>query len=683
MRVKTTLLALCAMLSACGREASHEQVAAVGGGKKAADAVELQGWVETAPLAKGESSDVAVWANTGTPARSVLVGASREAGLELYTIDGASAGGYTGVDADFVDVHDGFTLRGAQIPLVVTYDRKSDALLAFAIDPASLQVSLVSAQPLKTNAEVTGLCLYRSPLTGSQYAFASTDDGDLQQWELFERSGKVDGLLVRTIPSGRGAGHCAVDDISSTLYFSEEGVGIWKLAAEPETDAQRVPVDMAAPHGSIAGEISALAVHRVDERTAYLLAAEAERLNLYSMQDDKLVGRVALRSAEGIAVAGDTLAVAEDHDDANGGRYRIVSWNAVAEGAGLAKVSNGKAATVAAAVAGAAPKARTVTPTVETDPVEDYGDAADDPAIWVHPTDPAKSLIIGTNKKRGLYVYDLAGKQLQSVPDGRMNNVDLRQGFRLQAGGEPFALVAASNRTNRNISVYKVDVATRRLSPVAVDALATGFRDPYGLCMYHSAKSSDFYVFVNNSDDGVFRQWRLAPRDGRVSAELVREFKVGSQAEGCAADDETGALYIAEEDVGLWRYSAEPDGGSTRTALDSVKGNLKADVEGVGIYHGAGGAGYLLVSNQGADNYALYRREGGNEFVGYFSVVANDELGIDGASETDGLEVTSAPLGPNFPRGAFVVQDGRNITPRARQNFKLVPWERIEALLTK
>jgi 3-phytase len=77
----------------------------------------------------------------------------------------------------------------------------------------------------------------------------------------------------------------------------------------------------------------------------------------------------------------------------------------------------------------------------------------------------------------------------------------------------------------------------------------------------------------------------------------------------------------------------------------------------------------------------VYRREGDNAFIGQFSIVANDALGIDGASETDGLDVTSTPLGKSFPQGLLVVQDGRNITPTQKQNFKLVPWERVAAAL--
>jgi 3-phytase len=37
----------------------------------------------------------------------------------------------------------------------------------------------------------------------------------------------------------------------------------------------------------------------------------------------------------------------------------------------------------------------------------------DDPAIWINPTEPSKSLVLGTDKgdtTGGIYVFDLAGK---------------------------------------------------------------------------------------------------------------------------------------------------------------------------------------------------------------------------------------------------------------------------------
>ena len=62
-----------------------------------------------------------------------------------------------------------------------------------------------------------------------------------------------------------------------------------------------------------------------------------------------------------------------------------------------------------------------VSAAVETQPVPHDQDAADDLAVWIHPTEPAQSTIIGTDKQGGLVVYDLAGKQVQYLPDGQMN----------------------------------------------------------------------------------------------------------------------------------------------------------------------------------------------------------------------------------------------------------------------
>ena len=62
----------------------------------------------------------------------------------------------------------------------------------------------------------------------------------------------------------------------------------------------------------------------------------------------------------------------------------------------------------------------------ETDPMKGEGDLADDPAIWVNTSDPASSLILGTNKDEGVYVYALDGGELQELPVGQVNNVDLR-----------------------------------------------------------------------------------------------------------------------------------------------------------------------------------------------------------------------------------------------------------------
>lgn len=309
--------------------------------------------------------------------------------------------------------------------------------------------------------------------------------------------------------------------------------------------------------------------------------------------------------------------------------------------------------------------------TVETQPVPSTEDAADDPCIWVHPDDPARSAVIGTDKEGGLGVYALNGELIQYVPGGNPNNVDLRYGFPL--GGGKADIVAASDRSTDAIVLYAVEPGTRTLRALE-SPIQTGIT-VYGLCMYRSPGSGDYYVFVN-SKEGVVEQWRLDGAGGKVTGECVRRFHVGSQLEGCVADDELGYLYIGEEETAIWKYGAEPDfEQDDRVVVDiaTPKGRFAPDVEGLTLYYGPNGTGYLIASSQGNNTFVVYEREGDNDYVATFRVAEGN--GIDAVTETDGIDVVNVPLGPAFPKGLLVVQDDRNDT--GNQNFKLVPWEHV------
>lgn len=316
-----------------------------------------------------------------------------------------------------------------------------------------------------------------------------------------------------------------------------------------------------------------------------------------------------------------------------------------------------------------------VSATRETDAVPHDGDAADDAALWVHPTARASSLVIGSDKDGGLAVYDLTGAELQFLPDGELNNVDVRYNFSLD--GRTIDLVVASNRTDDSIAVYRVDpdpAANEWL--VAAGSIPVSPLEVYGICLYANAFEGTFFAFLTSEEGGV-EQWQLFDGGtGLVDGARVRSLELGSTAEACVADDEQRTVYVSEESTGIWRYGAEPGDGPTRTLVDGTgpQGHLTADVEGLAVYHGTAGSGFLLASSQGSSEYVLYDRVTG-QHVGGFRIGAGN--GIDGTSDTDGIEVTNVPLGPGFPSGLFVAQDGLNSDPAANQNFKLVPWESI------
>jgi 3-phytase len=105
-------------------------------------------------------------------------------------------------------------------------------------------------------------------------------------------------------------------------------------------------------------------------------------------------------------------------------------------------------------------------------------------------------------------------------------------------------------------------------------------------------------------------QWELSERAAGVDGRRVRRFRLGSQTEGCVAEDELGSLFLSEERQGIWRYDAEPDARGPGTLVDGTHGagHLSADVEGLTIAHVAPGSGFLIASSQGDSSFRVYRR---------------------------------------------------------------------------
>ena len=310
-----------------------------------------------------------------------------------------------------------------------------------------------------------------------------------------------------------------------------------------------------------------------------------------------------------------------------------------------------------------------VAATAETDPVDTAADAADDPAIWRNPRDPAQSLVIGTDKKAGIHVYDLKGKRVSFTPAARLNNVDLRE-----LGGRVIA--AASDRADvaqAHVSLFTLDTSTRRLVPIGRYPVGPG--EAYGMCLWTRAKDKALFGFVVLKD-GRIDQVAIDLSGASPTVTPVRSMKLASQAEGCVVDDRAGLLYVAEEDVGLWRFAADPAAPTTATPIAKVDGTtLVADAEGLALTPAGRTGGYLVASSQGDNAYTLYRLPGVT-YAGRFRIGGG---AIDGTSDTDGIELALGDFGPDYPKGLLVAQDGDNAP--YTQNFKYVSWAAVRKAL--
>ncbi|WP_298400204.1 phytase [Janthinobacterium sp.] len=523
-----------------------------------------------------------------------------------------------------------FLEADTQRPLPVTVDVQAGKLVKLAPFPVP-------------TFSVEASCLYRDAQQLA-HLFLIGKDGQAEQWVMQgeQRS------LVRKLALPPHAKHCRVDDGAQRLLVSEANMGVWAYEAESEGMGKREVVALRKPYGQLDGGAGALAVL---PGGVAVLDGKAEKLHLFAHETGKWTAQPAQAVALNVRKGDSQLALDKESlllRGKNGWQARPLKWSGKEENQ---------------------PPVAIIAPQAQTEPMARQGDAADDPAIWLA-GDPANARILGTNKKQGLLVYDLQGKQTQLLEVGRLNNVDVRQGIRF--GGSTVDLAVATQRDDNSMMLFTInasgDVAEAGRFP-------TGLKSIYGMCLYQPV-SGGVQAFINDKD-GTFQQYSIGLEGNKFSATLLRSFKVATQPEGCVADDANARLFLGEETRGIWTTSADAARPDALTMVLPVGAHLSADVEGMAIYRKPGGkadTGYLIVSSQGDSSYVVLDAQAPYKVRGRFKVGFNLPAGIDGTSETDGLDVTSANLGGAYAQGMLVIQDGYKRLPDGPQNFKYVAW---------
>jgi len=306
---------------------------------------------------------------------------------------------------------------------------------------------------------------------------------------------------------------------------------------------------------------------------------------------------------------------------------------------------------------------------------------SDDPAIWIHPTNPLQSLVLGTDKgdaDGGVYVFDLSGR-IDSVrtvsPLLRPNNVDVAYGLRV--GGERVDIAVATERGAMALRVFSLPEME------AIDGGGIPVFDgdeeraPMGIALYTRHSDGEIFAIVGGKGgpaEGYLRQYRLHDDGtGRVVGEFVREFGAFSglkEIEAIAVDDALGFIYYSDEMAGVRKYHADPAHPAAAQELAFFgKEGFTQDHEGIAIYAREDGTGYLIVSDQQGQRIQVFPREGSAGSPHDHPVLAVIPVS---AVETDGIEVTANPLGPNFPHGVLVMMS-------TDQTFHFYRWEEVEA----
>ena len=318
--------------------------------------------------------------------------------------------------------------------------------------------------------------------------------------------------------------------------------------------------------------------------------------------------------------------------------------------------------------------ADTLRPAIITDTLP--GDS-DDPAIWVNPVDAGQSVVLGTDKgdsTGGVYVFDLDGRidRTRSVtPLRRMNNVDVEYGFAAGAGAIDIAV--ATERNRQAIRVFSLPSMT------AIDGGGIPVfngdttRAPMGVAVYRRTRDGQVFAIVGGKSGpttGYLAQYSLTFSNGQVFAALAREFGAYSgrkEIEAIVVDDALGFVYYSDEGVGVRKYHADPDSGSSELALFATRG-VTDDHEGLAIYQRDSLTGYIILSDQGANRIQVFPREGavGNPHAHRLLAVIPVM-----AQQTDGLDATSRALGAVFPNGMLAMMSNRGA-------FHFYRWDDVQ-----
>ncbi|MFC9244895.1 phytase [Streptomyces sp. NPDC057136] len=355
--------------------------------------------------------------------------------------------------------------------------------------------------------------------------------------------------------------------------------------------------------------------------------------------------------------------------------------------------------------------AQVETPAVYDD--EAGGNAnADDPAVWVDPDNPGRSIAIGTLKEAGLDVYGLDGRRLQhiaapAVPGedaspGRFNNVDIVYGFEL--GGKKRDLALVSDRGRDRIRAYVIDPAAVSAGRAPLkDMTAPGVkpvfaasesevddqRTSYGLAAF--SDDGDAYVVVSQREESRLRLLELEDIGGRVgyrtedTLDLPGAFTLPDgtdwtpcadpgerpQVEGMAVDQEEHVLYAAQEAVGLWRIELDDEEFETPEMMDRVREYGTpwtydaaeeecvldtADDPGFGGENlSADAEGVTVYHAADGAGYVLASSQGDNAFAVYERQGGNGYVGsftVADSAATDGVQHSDGSTVVNVPLGA-------------------------------
>eukprot|EP01102_Stenamoeba_stenopodia_P007307 TRINITY_DN2044_c0_g1_i1.p1 TRINITY_DN2044_c0_g1~~TRINITY_DN2044_c0_g1_i1.p1 ORF type:complete len:497 (+),score=66.84 TRINITY_DN2044_c0_g1_i1:398-1888(+) len=336
----------------------------------------------------------------------------------------------------------------------------------------------------------------------------------------------------------------------------------------------------------------------------------------------------------------------------------------------------------------------------------------DSVSVWLHPQQPHNTLVITpAADSMGFSVFDTTGKQLSDFTfKGHLTSLSVEYNFLF--GNRQIDILTAVDPTSSTLYVFEI-------IPTGVITLLGQFAAMKGAtistaCTYKNVRTGDLSIFVFGADQGRMEQWEISGKNYDdtankpiLTSELKRSIEVGSKVESCIADNERAVVYVYENEIGIWKYGAEPADGTTRSIMDTknttsfgprrLKHGPNGEIGGMALFHARRGRGYLLVTNPGegeGGSVLIYGRGAENRFLNRFQVTskaANNEVSSDPSladwpanalvnrnpesyvNVGKGIEVINAGTTGEFSKGLLILQN-RKGGEGSSDTLAFIPW---------
>ena len=643
----------------------------------------------------GDADDSAIWVNPNNSGESIVIGTLKDGGLATFNLQGETQ--QIIAPAEFgeqrynnVDIIYDFPLASmivgaeSKVDLAITFgraslnasDRANDSLAIFSISENGQLQKFLTPQLDNPDfsifgeddgeATAYGLATYTNPDDGKSYVFVTQADGNkVAQLELTSKLGPADEQLieaevVRTIElpipedgeaEDAQANGLVVDQQLGFLYVAmEEDAGILKFSAAPEgdsdftvvqasqekTDLQKTPFTDFITFGDSLADVGNLFL-TTQANPSFETFPPSPPYDNGRLSNGELVPEII---AEQLGLSASTPS------EAGGNNYAF----------GTAETGSG----------------------LSDEGAPNVGEQI--------------KLYLATNEPSATDVFFIAAGSNNFFPDineeTTAENIDSVESA-LQGLTENITALADAGAENFIISNL-ADLGTLPF------ANATGINNEL------NTASTQFNTLLDTELDELELELEINIIELDTASEIAEILANPSDfgltnVETPALNTATGAVVPNPDEYFWWdefhptaaAYELIAQGLADETPelqfADTNTSPLVPDVEGLSIYYGEEGNGYLIASSQGDSSYAVFDREGTNEYLGSFVIGENGD--IDGVNETDGIDVINVGLGTEFPNGLLVVQDGANDPQfvveneeeleNASTNFKFVDWEQV------